>query len=262
MIFKSMKVAIASLVIAIMIPSVRAQYETERIQAYSGNGMYWQYKGEPVLLLGGSSDDNLFQHSFNGLDEELDKLVSHGGNYLRCTMSSRDEGNEYPFYRDEETSLYDLDRWNELYWEKFEYFLEATMKKNIVVQIEIWATYDFYTRQWHLVDDKTPWERNPFNPANNINYDESESGMTSVFKSNGQNIINPFFNTVLPIPQPFDFVTRPVVLEYQHKFVDKLMSVALKYDHVLYCIDNETQADPKWSVYWAQYIQKKQMKRI
>lgn len=227
------------------------------IQRYAENPGYWQFKGKPVLLLGGSSDDNLFQHSYNGLDEELDKLVSHGGNYLRCTMSSRDEGNEYPFYRDEETGLYDLDRWNELYWEKMEYFLEATKKRDIIVQIEIWATYDFYTRSWHIVNGKTPWERNPFNPENNMNYTESESGMTNVFKSNGQNIINPFFNTVLPLPQPFNFETRPVVLGYQHKFVDKLLSVTLKYDHVLYCIDNETQADPKWSVYWAQYIRKK-----
>ena len=26
---------------------------------------------------------------------------------------------------------------------------------------------------------------------------------------------------------------------------------------MLYCIDNETQADPKWSIYWSQYIRKK-----
>jgi len=219
--------------------------------------MYWQFKGEPVLLLGGSSDDNIFQHSSKSLDEELEKLVSYGGNYLRCTMSSRDEGNEYPFYKDEETGLYDLDRWNDLYWGKLDYFLEATKKKDIIVQIEIWATYDFYTRPWHLVDDQTPWERNPFNPENNSNYTESESGLTSIFRSNGQSLINPFFNTSLPLPQPFNFKTRPVLLGYQHKFVDKLLSVTLKYDHVLYSIDNETQADPKWSVYWAQYVRKK-----
>jgi len=258
MIGKSRKVAIAFLMFAMIIPSVRAQHAPDRIQAYKGNGMYWQYKGKPVLLLGGSSNDNIFQDAFNGgFDEELDKLVAHGGNYLRCTMSSRDEGNEYPFYKDHETGLYDLNRWNDRYWEKLEYFLEATKRKDIIVQIEIWATYDFYTRPWHVVDGKTAWERNPFNPVNNSNYNESESGMTNVFRSNGQNIINPFFNTVLPIPQPFDFETRPVVLDYQHKFVDKLLYITLKYDHVLYCMNNETQADPKWSIYWAQYVRKK-----
>ncbi|MCK4629645.1 MAG: hypothetical protein KAT56_11625, partial [Sedimentisphaerales bacterium] len=32
-----------------------------RIRPYSENPRYWQYKGRPVLLLGGSKDDNLFQ---------------------------------------------------------------------------------------------------------------------------------------------------------------------------------------------------------
>ena len=34
---------------------------SNRIKAYSKNQYYWQYKGKPVLLLGGSDDDNLFQ---------------------------------------------------------------------------------------------------------------------------------------------------------------------------------------------------------
>ena len=35
--------------------------DQKRIQPYPANPFYWQYKGEPVLLLGGSVDDNLFQ---------------------------------------------------------------------------------------------------------------------------------------------------------------------------------------------------------
>ncbi|NOY97431.1 MAG: hypothetical protein GXO81_13890, partial [Chlorobi bacterium] len=31
------------------------------IQPYADNPKYWQYKGEPVLLLGASNNDNLFQ---------------------------------------------------------------------------------------------------------------------------------------------------------------------------------------------------------
>ena len=229
----------------------------KEIRVYTENPMYWQYNGMPVLLLGGSSNDNIFQQAFSGLDEELDTLVSHGGNYIRSVMSSRDEGDAYPFYRDEETGLFDLDRWNDDYWLKFEHFLSATQQRNIIVQIEVWATYDFYSRSSHIIDGKTAWERNPFNPDNNINYEESESGLYYLFRSNGQEIINPFFNTVLPLTEPFDFDRRPLVLTHQQKFVDKLLSISFKYNHVLYCIDNETQADPKWSRYWAQYIREK-----
>ena len=33
----------------------------DRIRPYAKNPRYWQYNGKPVMLLGGSNDDNLFQ---------------------------------------------------------------------------------------------------------------------------------------------------------------------------------------------------------
>ena len=32
----------------------------DRIQPYAKNPRYWQYKGEPVMLLGGSKTDHIF----------------------------------------------------------------------------------------------------------------------------------------------------------------------------------------------------------
>ena len=246
--------------VAFLIPGYRASSDgsatSARIQPYSANPSYWQYQNKPVLLLGGSSEDNLFQYTSPDLDDELDHLRQFGGNYLRCTMSGRDIGNVYPFYLDTATQKYDLARWNDEYWKRIDYFLKATQARDIIVQIEIWATYDFYTRPGTLLDGLTAWDRNPFNPGNNVNYTEAESGLYEIFRSTHGTLINPFFHTVLPLRQPFDFNTRPVVLEYQQKFVDKLLSISLNYDHVLYCIDNETNADPKWPIYWSQYIRK------
>ena len=62
-------------------------HEADRIQPYAPNPFYWQYKGAPVLLLGGSVEDNLFQIA--DIEPHLDLLQSVGGNYVRCTMSSR-----------------------------------------------------------------------------------------------------------------------------------------------------------------------------
>ena len=59
------------------------------IQIYQNNPRYWQYQGMPVLLLGGSDDDNLFQWTGVRLIDQLNLLKSLGGNYVRCTMSSR-----------------------------------------------------------------------------------------------------------------------------------------------------------------------------
>jgi hypothetical protein len=39
--------------------------------------------------------------------------------------------------------------------------------------------------------------------------------------------------------------------------VDKLLSHTLAYNHVLYCMNNETSADPRWGAYWAEYVREK-----
>src|SRR5210317_1583929 len=60
---------------------------TSRIEPWPENPKYWQLDGGPVLLLGGTKDDNLFQ--IPDLEEHLDLLASLGGNYIRNTMSDR-----------------------------------------------------------------------------------------------------------------------------------------------------------------------------
>jgi hypothetical protein len=47
------------------------------------------------------------------------------------------------------------------------------------------------------------------------------------------------------------------VLKYQQAFVDKVLSYALSFNNVLYCVDNEQrpQHPYQWGHYWAKYIQ-------
>ena len=73
-----------------------AQTELSISQRYP---QYWALNGQPTMLLGGTVEDNLFQ--ITGLENHLDLLASVGGNYVRNTMSSRDEGNQWPFYLDQ-----------------------------------------------------------------------------------------------------------------------------------------------------------------
>ena len=44
------------------------------------------------------------------------------------------------------------------------------------------------------------------------------------------------------------------MLKHQQAFVDRMLSISLQYDHVLYCMDNETNEPPEWGEYWARYI--------
>lgn len=196
---------------------------------------YWSVDGEPVMLIGGSVEDNLFQYS--DLEAHLDTLASVGGNYVRNTMSSRDEGNVWPFEKVD--SLYDLNIWNETYWNRFEHFLKLTSDRNIMVQLEVWATFDFYRDNWDV---------NPFNPKNNKNYGTSRTKLPLEVATHPIYTENDFFRSV---PTQLN---NAKVLEWQQKFVDKLLEHSLKYDHVLYCMDNETSVPSNWGMFWARYI--------
>ncbi|MCK4629628.1 MAG: hypothetical protein KAT56_11540, partial [Sedimentisphaerales bacterium] len=214
----------------------------DRIQVYKKNPSYWQYESKPVLLLGGSDDDNLFQWTGSRLTEHLDLLKSVGGNYVRCTMSGRDEGNVWPFKK--VNGKYNLDQWDEEYWRRFEYFLTATHERDIIVQVEIWATYDY---DFNL----KPWQRHPFNPKNNINYTAEQTGLSEVIDHRSDHSENVFFQSVPAVRN------QKTVLKYQRRFVDKMLSISLKFGHVLYSMDNETSATPQWGKYWSEYVKTK-----
>lgn len=215
--------------------------DTDRIQPWKENPSYWQYVGQPVLLLGGSDDDNLFQHP--GLKQHLDEIANAGGNYIRNTMSDRpDKGFEvYPFRR-LPGGRYDLNQWNEEYWQRFENLLRWTRERDIVVQIEIWDRFDY---------SRDNWPPHPYNPKNNVNYTYEESGFAKRYPQHPGRNQQPFFFTT---PEQRN---NAVVLKYQQRFVDKLLEHSLPHGHVLYCLDNETSAEEAWAVYWAGYIRRK-----
>ncbi|HUU19643.1 MAG TPA: hypothetical protein VMW72_21010 [Sedimentisphaerales bacterium] len=215
-------------------PTQRSK-QRQRIEIYKPNPAYWQYKGKPVLLIGGTKDDNLFQ--IPDLKEHLDLLKSVGGNYVRNTMSSRDEGNVWPFQK--VSDKYDLNQWNEEYWRRFENFLKLMQERDIIVQIEVWATFDYYRDNWVV---------NPFNPKNNINYTAKQTGLPEQVDTHPTRTENNFFWSV-PAER-----NQKTVLKYQRRFVDKILSYSLRFGNVLYCMDNETSVTPEWGKYWSEYI--------
>ena len=212
--------------------------EKNRIQIYKENPRYWQYKGEPILLIGGSVEDNLFQ--IPNLREHLELLKSVGGNYVRSTMGWSDEGDVPPFKK--VGDKYDLNQWNEEFWTRFRNFTTWTHEMDIIVQIEVWATFTYYRDNWDV---------NPFNPKNNSNYTAEETGLPTVVKNHPVATGNNFFWSV---PKERN---QEIVLKYQEKFVDKLLSETLQYGHILYCMDNETAVTAAWGEHWATYIQRK-----
>lgn len=224
--------------------------DPDSIRPYSGNPFYWEYRGKPVLLLGGSREDNLFNHP-DGLAEHLDTLAASGGNYIRNTMSSRNPGNPWAFKR-LEGGLYDLNQWDEEYWRRFRDLLELCRERDIIVQIELWDPWDYFKTEAPLGygPDNVGWESGPFNPGLNINYTAAESGLAediNYYSGRGPST-HLFFHTVPGLKDV------PLVRQYQEAFVDKVLSISLEFPNVLYCMNNEIGEPPEWGRYWARYI--------
>ncbi|MBM4091089.1 MAG: hypothetical protein FJ276_16960 [Planctomycetes bacterium] len=239
---KIARLAFIALLVAARSPLPAQEADPDRIRPYEGNPWYWQYEGKPVMLLGASDDDSLFQ--IPHLKEHLEAMHAAGGNYIRNTMSDRpDHDFEVYAFRRLPDGKYDLNQWNDEYWTRFENMLEWTNQLDIIVQIEVWDRFD-YTDS----GGSDRWQKHPYNPANNINYTFEQSGFADRYPRHpGQN------------DQPFFFTTpnqrnNAVVLRYQQQFVDKMLKHSLRYNHVLYCMDNETSGEEAWSVYWAEYI--------
>lgn len=177
----------------------------QAIEPYSENNWYWQHDwGEgtkPVMLIGASGDDNPFQWAGaefepalvekldlldwqpgkNVLDCHLDLLARVGGNWIRNALFSRftygrtddaypvDYQQAWEFAKDAD-GKYDLTRFNEEYFDRLAYFLEATKRRRIFVGLEF-ADY----QQWSL---------DPFNPVNNKNYTwEDCTGLCKVYST-------------------------------------------------------------------------------
>jgi hypothetical protein len=219
----------------------------DRIRPWSEDPRYWQYRGAPVLLVGGSREDNLFQ--IPDLQEQLDLLASVGGNQIRNTMSDRDEGNVYP-YAQVEGGRYNLDQWNEEYWRRFDELLRLTHDRDIFVQIEVWDRFDLSDAR-----EMGNWQRHPYRPANNVNYTGEQSGLADAYPDHPSADKHPFYHTVPGMEQyqpQYD-----IIRAYQDRFVDRMLAHALPYGNVFYCMNNETSTDPRWGQYWMGFIKQR-----
>ncbi len=224
--------------------SVPAFGESPGLGPWNNNPWYWSFNGEPILLLGGSDDDNLFQWSETDLVQQLDRLKKAGGNVIRNTMSDRkDLGFEVYAFQKLDSGKFDLNEWNDEYWKRFERMLDETAKRQIFVQIEVWDRFDYVDQ-----GGNKRWAIHPYNPANNVNYTYEESGFAPEYLDHPAANKQPFFFTT---PEQKN---NQVVLQFQQRFVSRMLEASLKHSHVLYCIDNETSGDVKWSRYWAEFI--------
>ncbi len=213
---------------------------TQGLRPYDQNPRYWQYKGEPVMLLGGSATDHIFL--LEGLEAHLDEIQSVGANYVRCTMSQR-ESTELKPHRLLASGKFDLDQWNKNYWQRFENMLKWTDERDIFVQIEVWDRFDY---------SRDLWEHSPWNPDNNVTYTKKQSSLATDYPEHPSKDKQPFFHSIKGMPKYN--AKLELIRKYQEAFVDKMLSYSLKHGHVIYCMNNETSTPAQWGQHWIDQI--------
>lgn len=219
-----LRCSLFAFVVAAFAPSLAATVDAAAgpIQPSVQNPWYWEYHDKLILLRGGSDDDNLFQWTGSRLTDHLDLLASVGGNIVRNTMSSRDEGNVHPFKQLADGS-YDLDQWDAEFWRRLTFFLVETARRGIIVQLTLWDTFD-------RGRDGDPWMA-----AHNITYGPEVIGS-----------LEDFYATVA--------TGNREGLRRQEGYTEKLLRTTLAFDHVLYNIENESSKGRIWENHWAAFI--------
>ncbi len=218
----------------------KVNHNQSHLSPYKENPRYWEYKGNPLLLLGASNNDNLFQSS--DMKAQIIKMKTVGGNFIRNSMSFRDSGDVVPFGITTD-SLFDLNQWNPEYWQRFHDLLEFCNQEEVIIQIEVWDRFDY---------SRSTWFKNPYNPANNINYTFEETFFSSKYPDPPELDHQPFFHSIPGMPMYHEGLD--IVRRWQENFVDKLLSYCLEYDNILYCMNNETTSPAEWGKYWMEFI--------
>ncbi len=237
---------ILSLVLPVGIPIAAegsvdtAKRNADCIKPYASNPRYWQYKGKPVLLLGGSKTDHIFL--LDDLKQHLDEIARVGGNCVRNTMSQR-EGLDLKPHRRLANGKFDLNQWNTEYWKRFSNCLKWCEERDIIIQIEVWDRFDY---------SQDNWKHSPWRPGDNVTYTNEQTGLAEDYPEHPWRDKHPFFHTV---PGMGRYRKRyDVIRQHQERFVAEMLSHSLKYPNVLYCMNNETSTPPRWGGYWMKFI--------
>ena len=213
----------------------------------TGHPFFWNLRGTPTVLIGGSDDDSIFHWDLASLRAHLDLLVSVGGNYLRVAQNWRTfDTNRGDYVYDQRPQpwaqgaggRYNLFRFEPAYWEALQRLLHETAQRGIVVQLELWDAF--------AIIGSPAWPTSGWNPLNNSSYSRSDTLIN--WRSNVNFADRNFFEAVPALNND------PILLFHQQRFVDKVLETAGPYNHVLYQIDNESYLPAAVSQYWADYL--------
>ncbi len=236
--------------------------EGNLIQPYTDNPHYLAWNGTPIIALGATGYHSWtpisrpetidFHAQLNRLAQVIDEVDSpHVKGFVRCLpydpMNHLHDGDVarvlQPWDKNED-GRYDLTRFSPEWEERLRDYLQTALEHELVVSLEVWDDWSITRGIDGAYDpgENAGWNAHPFNPKNNVNYDES------VLPATTSACNAPFYSTI-----PAKENIKPV-LELQKHYVEHLLTIAADYPNVMINVSNESRAHVDWSRFWAEYI--------
>ncbi len=208
------------------------QLLAQPITIHTENPHYLAYQDAPILLITSAEHYGAVINQDFDYKAYLQTMQQEGMNYTRIFVGSYVEipgsfgiqnntlapavGSYIaPWKRTDEAGLYegekkfDLSQWNDAYFQRLKDFITEADRQDIIVEVT------FYSSTYQ----DTYWERNPFNPGNNINQLPTVDRTKSNTLANGK------------------------LSDYQKAMVSKIVTELNAFDNVFYEIQNEPWSD-------------------
>ena len=205
----------------------------QTVRLHPQNPHYLEYKGKPVVLITSAEHYGAVLNPAFDYIKYLNALQNDGMNYTRIFTGSMYWETEGDFGISTNTlapakgtalspwkrssvdgnvnggNKFDLDQWDEAYFDRLKSFIEEARKRDIIVEVTLFTS---------IYSEKS-WNNCPVNPQNNVNNIEiSDYKLVHTMESGN-------------------------LLKYQEKFVEKIVTELNAYDNIFYEISNEPWAD-------------------
>jgi len=207
------------------------------IQLHPDNPHYFLYKGEPLVLITSAEHYGALLNLDFNYRKYLETLGSEGMNYTRIFTGTYFEipgesfSIKYNTLAPEKNRVitpwaividdlsgnyrYDLSSWNDAYFERLRDLMSAATENNVIVEVTLFSSI---YRDEH-------WDISPQNPANNVNITHEINRFDAQTLNNG------------------------TLLQYQERFVRKMVRELNEFDNFFFEIQNEPWSDHKVAIY-------------
>ncbi len=206
------------------------------IQLHPENPHYFLYKGKTLALITSAEHYGAVLNLDFDYKKYLNTLAEDGMNYTRIFTGSYFEISGESFHIQKNTlapepgrvitpwaevtdtpgeTKYDLDTWNEAYFQRLHDFMTLAESLDIIVELTLFSSI---YRDAH-------WDISPQNPANNINIDHEVTLPDAQTLNNGH------------------------LFDYQANMVHKFIAELNRYDNFFFEIQNEPWSDHQVPVY-------------